>query len=194
MAQGLIEVERKFVPGPSTEERLQELGGTLEHRVTFRDSYYDTPELSLMRADYWLRQREGSGWELKCPGAAGVSGPHTEYTELTAEPSIVVQLLASFVTKRSAWKLVLSGADGEERLLRVDLDTADFGYAVGEVEALVHKEAEVPAALEKIHHLSSLLGVLEQGRAPAKLIVYLQRFRPQDYQRLLEVYGSKEKP
>ena len=38
------------------------------------------------------------------------------------------------------------------------------------------------------------VGVLEQGRAPAKLIVYLQRFRPQDYQRLLEVYGSKEQP
>lgn len=78
MAQALIEVERKFVPGPDTEDRLQELGGTLEHRVTFRDSYYDTPELSLMRADYWLRQREGSGWELKCPGRPGVSGPHTE--------------------------------------------------------------------------------------------------------------------
>jgi len=78
MAQALIEVERKFIPGPDTEERLQELGGTLEHQVTFRDSYYDTPELSLMRADHWLRQREGSGWELKYPGAAVVSGPHTE--------------------------------------------------------------------------------------------------------------------
>ncbi|XP_024609012.1 thiamine-triphosphatase isoform X2 [Neophocaena asiaeorientalis asiaeorientalis] len=171
MAQGLIEVERKFVPGPGTEERLQELGGTLERRVTFRDSYYDTPELSLMRADYWLRQREGSGWELKCPGAASVPGPHT-----------------------NAWKLVPRGADEEERPLRVDLDTADFGYAVGEVEALVQEEAEVPAALEKIHSLSSMLGVLAQETAPAKLIVYLQRFRPQDYQRLLEVYSSKEKP
>jgi hypothetical protein len=40
----------------------------------------------------------------------------------------------------------------------VDLDTADFGYAVGEVEALVHEEAEVPAALEKILRLSSMLG------------------------------------
>ncbi|XP_057578967.1 thiamine-triphosphatase isoform X2 [Hippopotamus amphibius kiboko] len=219
MAQGPIEVERKFVPGPVTEERLQELGGTLEHRVTFRDSYYDTPELSLMRADYWLRQREGSGWELKCPGATSVSGPHTEYMELTAEPAIVAQLcevlgaegpgpggvaavlhplglqeVASFVTKRSAWKLVLSGGDEEETPLRVDLDTADFGYAVGEVEALVHEEAEVPAALEKIHSLSSMLGVLAQETAPAKLIVYLQRFRPQDYQRLLEVYGSQKKP
>ncbi|XP_069341694.1 thiamine-triphosphatase isoform X5 [Eulemur rufifrons] len=92
MAQGLIEVEIKFIPGPGTEERLQELGGTLEHRVIFRDTYYDTPELSLMRADHWLRQREDSGWELKCPGAAGVLGPHTQYMELTAEPAIVAQL------------------------------------------------------------------------------------------------------
>ncbi|XP_037690513.1 thiamine-triphosphatase [Choloepus didactylus] len=218
MAHGLIEVERKFIPGPGTEERLRELGGTLEHRVTFQDSYYDTPKLSLMRADYWLRQREGSGWELKCPGTAGVSGPHTEYKELTVECAIVAQLcevldtevlgtggvaavlgplglqeVASFVTKRSAWKLVLLGAE-EELPLRVDLDTADFGYAVGEVEALVHEEAEVPTALEKIHSLSSLLGVSEQEKAPAKLIVYLQHFRPQDYQHLLEVNSSKERP
>lgn len=218
MAQGLIEVERKFVPGPETEELLQELGGTLEHQVTFRDSYYDTPELSLMRADHWLRRRENSGWELKCPGTAGVSEPHAEYRELTAEPAIVAQLyqvlgaealgaegvtavlgplglqeVASFVTDRSAWKLVLSRADKEEPLLTVDLDTTDFGYAVGEIEAVVHKEAEVPVALEKINKLSSMLGVLAQETPPAKLIVYLQRFRPQDYQRLLEVYSSREK-
>lgn len=76
----------------------------------------------------------------------------------------------------------------------MDLDTADFGYAVGEVEVLVHKQAQVPAALEKINQLSSMLGVLAQESAPSKLIVYLQRFRPQDYQRLLEVYSSREKP
>uniref|UniRef100_A0A8C3X3E1 Thiamine-triphosphatase n=1 Tax=Catagonus wagneri TaxID=51154 RepID=A0A8C3X3E1_9CETA len=219
MDLGLIEVERKFVPRPGIEERLQELGGTLEYRVTFRDSYYDTPELSLMRSDHWLRQREGSGWELKYAGAAVDSEPCTDYKELTAESAIVARLcevlraevpragavasvldplglqeVASFVTERSGWKLVLSRADEEEPPLRVDLDTADFGYAVGEVEALVHEKAEVPAALEKIHSLSSMLGVQLQERAPGKLIVYLQRFRPQDYQCLLEVYGSQEKP
>lgn len=181
-------MERKFIPGPGTEKQLQELGGTLEHQVTFRDSYYDTPELSLMQADHWLRQREGSGWELKCPGTAGVSEPHQEYVEVTVEPAVVAQLcevlgaevlgaggvaavlgplglreVASFVTKRSSWKLVLSGVDEEEPPLRVDLDTADFGYTVGEVEALVHKEAEVPAALEKIRRLSSMLG---EGASP----------------------------
>lgn len=149
MAQGLIEVERKFAPGPDTEERLQELGATLEHRVTFRDTYYDTSELSLMLSDHWLRQREGSGWELKCPGVTGVSGPHNEYVEVTSEAAIVAQLfellgsgeqkpagvaavlgslklqeVASFITTRSSWKLALSGAHGQEPQLTIDLDSA----------------------------------------------------------------------
>ncbi|PNI96666.1 THTPA isoform 8, partial [Pan troglodytes] len=38
------------------------------------------------------------------------------------------------------------------------------------------------------------LCVPAQETAPAKLIVYLQRFRPQDYQRLLEVNSSRERP
>lgn len=216
MAEGLIEVERKFAPGPDTEEKLQELGATLEHRVTFRDTYYDTSELSLMLTDHWLRQREGSGWELKCPGVTGVSGPHNAYVEVTSESAIVAQLfellgsgeqetagvaanlgplqlreVASFVTTRSSWKLASSGARDQEPPLTVDLDSTDFGYAVGEVEVLVHEKAEVPAALEKIMGLSSVLGVPAQEKAPAKLMVYLERFRPRDHQRLLEAESSR---
>ncbi|XP_074150404.1 thiamine-triphosphatase [Sminthopsis crassicaudata] len=216
MTHPWIEVEQKFVPRPGIEDRLKELGGTQESHISFRDSYYDTPELTLMKADHWLRHREGSGWELKCPGAGGNTGSHTKYMELTAEAAIAAHLcerlgtaglgtesvsemlgrlelqeVASFVTERSVWKLALSGAGDEEEPLTVDLDTADFGYAVGEVEALVREEAEVPKALEKIHSLSSLLGVSQQEQTPAKLIVYLKRFRPQDYQRLLEVATGK---
>lgn len=36
------------------------------------------------------------------------------------------------------------------------------------------------------------IGVPAQERAPGKLIVYLQHFRPQDYRRLLEVNSSTE--
>ncbi|XP_052047415.1 thiamine-triphosphatase [Apodemus sylvaticus] len=217
MAEGLIEVERKFAPGPDTEEKLQELGATLEYQVTFRDTYYDTSELSLMLADHWLRQREGSGWELKCPGVTGLSGPHNAYVEVTSESAIVAQLfqllgsgeqetagvaavlgplklqeVASFITTRSSWKLAASGTREQEPLLTVDLDSTDFGYAVGEVEAMVREKAEVPAALEKISSVSSMLGVPAQEKVPAKLMVFLQRFRPRDYERLLDADSSGE--
>ncbi|XP_038596899.1 thiamine-triphosphatase [Tachyglossus aculeatus] len=216
MASGRIEVECKFVPGPGTEERLRGLGGTLARRTSFSDSYYDTAELALMRADHWLRRREGSGWELKCPGPGAAPGPHTRYDELTAEPAIAARLgrvlgagprgadrvdgllgplglheVATFATQRSSWKLRPAEEEEDEDeeeaggLLTVDLDRADFGYAVGEVEALVREEAQVPGALERIRHFRRLLGVPEVERPPAKLLVYLQRFRPQDYQRLL---------
>lgn len=39
-----------------------------------------------------------------------------------------------------------------------------------------------------------LIGVPAQEKAPAKLMVYLQRFRPQYYQCLLDVHSSREKP
>ncbi|XP_051051654.1 thiamine-triphosphatase isoform X2 [Phodopus roborovskii] len=186
MAQGLIEVERKFVPGPDTEERLQELGGTLEHRITFRDTYYDTSELSLMRSDHWLRQRQAQLFEL-----LGAEEPEIAGVAAVLAP-LKLQEVASFITTRSSWKLALSGAHEQEPLLRVDLDSTDFGYAVGEVEVMVHEKAEVPAALEKIFSFSRMLGVPAQEKAPAKLLVYLQRFRPLDYQRLLEANGSSE--
>lgn len=38
------------------------------------------------------------------------------------------------------------------------------------------------------------VGVPAQESAPSKLIVYLQRFRPQDYQRLLKANSSGDKP
>ena len=38
------------------------------------------------------------------------------------------------------------------------------------------------------------VGVPVQETAPAKLMVYLQRFQPQDYQRLLQVHRPREKP
>lgn len=40
----------------------------------------------------------------------------------------------------------------------MDLDSTDFGYAVGEVEVMVREKAQVAAALEKIFSFSTMLG------------------------------------
>lgn len=201
---GDIEVEQKFIFGPNTIEKLAELGAILEGHVSFRDSYYDVPDWCLTRADHWLRDREGVGWELKCPlvrvvGSKGTpcaaetdnhpsspvlqpprdtrsSHTATQYQEVTCPQNIVtrlcgllnrdpgqnwsscvnkaveelgLQVFANFVTTRHKYRA------GD---LHVDLDMVDFGYAVGEVEAVVQQLEDVPEALEKIQKFSRQLG------------------------------------
>ncbi|XP_024075511.2 LOW QUALITY PROTEIN: thiamine-triphosphatase, partial [Terrapene carolina triunguis] len=87
-----------------------------------------------------------------------------------------LQEFASFVTRRRSYRL---GG------LRVDLDQADFGYAVAEVEALVGAQEDVPAALEEVLQLRRALGRDGATRVPGKMSIYLQRHRPRHYQELL---------
>ncbi|KAL8177193.1 UNVERIFIED_CONTAM: hypothetical protein K2H54_043174 [Gekko kuhli] len=81
-ASASIEVEQKFLFERGTEEKLVALGATLAGNISFRDQYFDTPDWRLVLADHWLREREGVGWELKCPPrpleGAGISSPATE--------------------------------------------------------------------------------------------------------------------
>uniref|UniRef100_A0A8D2LI88 Thiamine-triphosphatase n=1 Tax=Varanus komodoensis TaxID=61221 RepID=A0A8D2LI88_VARKO len=205
-ASGLIEVEQKFLSGPDTAEKLVALGATLDGILTFRDRYYDRADYRLTLADHWLREREGAGWELKCPppSTASVSGPTTtHYLEVTSpretvaricallgvDPALAwhddvaaaveelgLQEFASFVTQRSKYRL------GD---LNVVLDEMDFGYAVGEVEAMVRQE-EVPAALEQIRKLGVHLGFDETTRFPGKMSAYLYKFKPAQYNALLQ--------
>nr|XP_020665405.1 thiamine-triphosphatase isoform X1 [Pogona vitticeps] len=260
---GFIEVEQKFFFGPDTAEKLVALGATLEGNITFRDQYYDVPDFRLTLADHWLRQREGTGWELKCPpqpqegarvpGSATGSatknekprcvpqapaGDHddlrqplpplqpleragrresaTKYLEVTCPREIVarvcelmgvdpepswwenvavatkelsLQEFASFVTRRRQYRL-----DN----LNVVLDEADFGYAVGEVEAIVRKWEEVSEALENIQKLGYQLGeeaisfgpflksIDMRTRFPGKMSAYLYKFRPAHYNLLMQ--------
>uniref|UniRef100_A0A8C3IQQ9 Thiamine-triphosphatase n=1 Tax=Chrysemys picta bellii TaxID=8478 RepID=A0A8C3IQQ9_CHRPI len=203
MPSGSIEVESKFEAGPDTEARLAALGAAPAGSSSFRDLYYDTPDLRLTRADHWLRLRQGAGWELKCPPVL-VPPPAmaTTYQELTSPRAIVgrlcgvlgvapvpgwdqvpgavaglgLQEFASFVTQRRSYRL---GG------LRVDLDQADFGYAVAEVEALVGAQEDVPVALEEVLQLRRALGRDGATRVPGKMSIYLQRHRPRHYQELL---------
>ncbi|XP_034991693.2 thiamine-triphosphatase [Zootoca vivipara] len=246
-ASGSIEVEQKFLFGPDAMQKLAALGALAEGSVSFRDRYYDMPDWRLTLADHWLRQREGAGWELKCPprpleGATASQGQQdlpeppaaarshdlqhplqpiegagrthlaTQYQEVTCPRDIVARLcgllgvdpaaswqsdvaraveqqglqeFASFVTRRCRYRLA-------SLHLTVDLDEMDFGYAVGEVEAMVLREQEVPEALERIQELGSRLGLDVKTPIPGKMSVYLHKFRPAHYEALVRA-GSLRK-
>ncbi|KAM5192837.1 thiamine-triphosphatase [Mantella aurantiaca] len=204
---GSIEVERKFVPGPEVEKSLYALGAVLIKEITFRDSYYDCPDLRLTLADCWLRKREDS-WELKHPpqpGARGLTGASTQYIELTQEDKIIgkvsevlgvpcpsniegfgLNVFASFVTRRRKFQLPL-----EENLstkVVVDLDEADFGFAVGEVEVIVQTQEEVQNAFQKLEEICKKLGVFQESAVQGKVSTFLQLNCIEHYKKLIEAH------
>ncbi|XP_053324227.1 thiamine-triphosphatase [Spea bombifrons] len=207
-SSGPIEVERKFVPGPGVEDHLRSMGAELQDEMVFQDSYYDTPDLRLTLADLWLRRR-GDTWELKHPpvrGARGLTGASTQYQELNCEseirrrvseelgvpcpPSLEnldLEEFARFVTTRR--RFLLSPQDGSDfKAVVVDLDTTDFGFAVGEVEVLVQTQEEVQNAMKKVEDICRQLGVLSESPVPGKMTTFLQRNRVEHYRQLLEAH------
>ncbi|XP_072357704.1 thiamine-triphosphatase-like [Scyliorhinus torazame] len=198
-----IEVERKFGLREDTEGRLGALGARLLAQCRLEDRYFDTEDYRLTLADFWLRRRDGL-WQLKSPAGAQ-PGLTTQYRETEGEPAIlsllapllapgagglperVEQLLdaphqlrefAAIVTERTSYWL--------ESGLRVDLDRAGFGHQLGEIEALVGSEDEIPDALSRIQDLARKLDLQDGERQPGKVYTFLQRFRPDHFQRLSE--------
>lgn len=188
----MIEVERKFAVRPSCEEALVRLGASLATSRAFTDAYFDNGAYELTLRDHWLRQRDGA-WQLKFPPATRTR-EHVvtrQYAEL-AEPAAILERLrrtfgghdgaasvedwlrrrgcerfAAFTTCRKVYVL---------KEMRVDLDVADFGYSVGEVELVVQSEGDVPEAVERVDSLCALIAspgdVPPQGKLEAYMLVH----------------------
>uniref|UniRef100_A0A8C1Y0P0 Thiamine triphosphatase n=1 Tax=Cyprinus carpio TaxID=7962 RepID=A0A8C1Y0P0_CYPCA len=86
---------------------------------------------------------------------------------------------AEFETERCSYTL-----EREAGAVRVDLEQADFGYCVGEIEALVSEGGGMNAALQKFICCHFIL----QRPAKGKMDVYLQRYRPEHYAELLSAH------
>ncbi|XP_071764966.2 thiamine-triphosphatase [Centroberyx gerrardi] len=88
---------------------------------------------------------------------------------------------AEFTTLRCSFTL-------EEEGVQIDLDQADFGYHVGEIEVLVPEGEEVQSALERIERTARKLGLTGDQRVQGKMNIYLQRNRPEHYAKLLSAH------
>ena len=125
----------------------------------------------------------------------GLSGGVTQYRELETEREIreAVGLAdvgalendllaagyvpcATIVTTRRKFR------DGE---FHIDLDVADFGYALAEIELMVGDGEDADAASERIVQYASQRG-LSTERIRGKVTEYLRREKPAHFQALLE--------
>lgn len=156
------------------------------NQCQFHDKYFDNPKFALTLRDMWLRERQGC-WELKCPTtdkrvktnvAAELCTRYHEITDLSEIQMRVKEVItdcedgerssslqdeeswlkklnllcfAEFTTTRQSFVL-------QEEGVHVDLDQADFGYSVGEIEVLVPEGGDMNSALEKIERTAQKLG------------------------------------
>ncbi|XP_068438142.1 thiamine-triphosphatase isoform X1 [Clinocottus analis] len=88
---------------------------------------------------------------------------------------------ADFTTVRQSFTL-------QEKGVQIDLDQADFGYHVGEIEVLVPEGGDVQSALKKIERTAGKLGLTGDQRVDGKMHVYLQRNHPEHYAKLLSIH------
>ncbi|XP_051542947.1 thiamine-triphosphatase [Myxocyprinus asiaticus] len=90
---------------------------------------------------------------------------------------------AAYKTDRCSYIL-----EREEGAVRVDLDQADFGYCVGEIEVLVPEGDDMNAALQRITRITAELGLNSEKSVEGKMHVYLQRYQPDHYVKLLSAH------
>ncbi|XP_045566479.1 thiamine-triphosphatase isoform X3 [Salmo salar] len=192
-----VEVERKFVCDADIQKQLEEIGAVCIGQKQFQDKYFDTPDFLLTLRDVWLRCRQGC-WELKCatvtkaedrvgePQKAELCSRYQEITNLSQIQLKVREVMKEeFTTQRCSFTF---GGEGDESGVRVDLDQADFGYCVGEIEVLVPKGEDIQSALRKIEKTAQRLGLSGHQRVQGKMDVYLQRYCPEHYAKLLSAH------
>ncbi|XP_019108604.2 thiamine-triphosphatase [Larimichthys crocea] len=88
---------------------------------------------------------------------------------------------ADYTTVRRSFSL-------EEEGVQIDLDEADFGYHVGEIEVLIPEGGDMQSALEKIQRTAQKLGLTGDQRVEGKMNVYLKRNHPEHYAKLLSTH------
>lgn len=66
-----------------------------------------------------------------------------------------LECFAEFTTVRCSYTLE---CEGDDKRVRIDLDQADFGYCVGEIEVLVSEVEEMTSAMQSIEKTAQRLG------------------------------------
>lgn len=180
----MIEVEKKFILDEEATNKL--IGGaTFLKEINHIDTYYDTKEHFLTTQDIWLRRRNGK-FELKIPLNQGESKSKRtldRYEEIDDEDQIQSKLkipknksltedlknasFSPFATITTARRKYRKGE------FVIDIDSADFGYTIVEVELMV-EEYNIKEATKKILEFARKHG-LKIAPVRGKLIEYIYR-------------------
>jgi len=181
-----IEVERKFQVPEDFGEALPARGyelvtGFAEEAIV--DEYFDTRRMDLVRADHWLRRRNGD-WEMKYPVGTVTEGSGvTLYHETSSAEEILSRLrdltrdepdksdlgdLASRGVLAPFARLETRRRSYRKGEVSIVVDATDWGYRIGEIEIMVARKEDAPEAAQKIDDIAKELAF--STFTPAKLM------------------------
>jgi thiamine-triphosphatase len=192
----MIEVEKKFLLNPGDEERLLQ-GAQFVKEVVNADTYWDTADYRLSCKDMWLRTRNGE-WDLKVPLHEIGHHKHVaeQYLELESEKEIREKLAISGNDKMEAdlraagyapfATIVTTRRKYRQGKFNIDLDAADFGYSLCEIEYMIPDDGDKEAAAQEIIKFSSQVGLVYSNKIRGKLLEYINRFRSDHYRAMQE--------
>jgi thiamine-triphosphatase len=216
-----FEVERKFRYSLDKVPLLEQNCGDTRFKsvkfigeTSFTDTYYDVHDAyPLTCNDIWLRQRQNN-WECKCP--VKLTSEMDSYQEITKITEIVTFLsnklariynnsaydsekfkdwlkdigakpFTTIITKRRKYLV--------DDKFTIDLDEADFGHFVGEVELIVSDKNDILNAecdILKLCHQHPWFFDLK-GHQMGKLLMYISKYNPKQWDSLQKSGLVKQK-
>jgi len=191
----MIEVEKKFILTDEQEKRLLD-GAEFLGEKNITDTYYDDTSYSLTRKDLWLRKRDAS-FELKIPMNVSIEERVNDcYRELETDKEIAAYLklsekkaLAEALTENGYAPfvtIVTTRRKYKKDGYNIDLDSADFGYRIAEIECMVEAESEIHDTGQKIIQYAKTHGLSGDNAIRGKVAKYLERNNPAHLQALIE--------
>ncbi|XP_052061109.1 uncharacterized protein LOC127701283 isoform X2 [Mytilus californianus] len=169
-----IEVERKFRIFSDCRQKLMDMGAVMAKENKFSDKYFDDIRYKMTLSDSWLRQRNGR-WEFKIPPRhMSKKDSSPQLLEITSETEIMKHLCKLYNYSKSVEDITLDQLMNELSLdifatfttirqtyylpnCTVELDIADFGFEVGEIEVVVSDESRITDALNIIDEVAKKL-------------------------------------
>jgi len=195
----MIEVEKKFVVSQDELTRLV-AGAHLLGKEVHTDVYYDSADHALTKKDIWLRSRSGR-FELKFPvGVVNDAQRVIAHDEIENDAGICAKLgipadvpLAQSLVSLGYFPfatVTTTRLKYEREGFHIDVDRADFGYDILEIELMVPSESDVKEAYQKILDFATAHGIpIPEKRTRGKVLEYIRRSDPAHFHALEEAWG-----
>jgi adenylate cyclase class IV len=192
----MIEVEKKFILNKEQEASLISGADFLGEKI-FTDTYYDDSSYSLTKKDIWLRSRAGK-FELKIPMNESIEIRILDrYKEFENDEEILKYFGAStnsnlidvinekgykpfckFTTTRKKYK---------KEGFNIDLDTADFGYNIAEIEFMTNDDLTLQQVTDSIIKFAEKHDIPSSGYSVrGKVLKYLELNNREHLQALID--------